>query len=135
MLVSTKGIKAYPAKTGAIKNIGVPTKPKHIQAFLGFVQRCKRFIPALAAMALPLYELTLVQLKFHWGEAEGKALESIKEKSVGPLILNLPIFDPEAKFYLCTDASSSAVSDILMQDVDGKTSVLNSAERNYSTCE
>ena len=53
-ILCTTGIQPLPSKTHAIQHMPLPTTPKQVQAFLGLVGYCRKFIKGFAKIAKPL---------------------------------------------------------------------------------
>ena len=87
-ILSTKGICPLPSK--AIQKMHPPTTPKQVQAFLGLVGYCRKFIKDFAKIAEPLTLLTRQQVKFEWMTSHQEALMNLKDSIIPALILGCP---------------------------------------------
>ena len=58
VIISKGEVKMDPKKTSAVLEWPVPTKVKHVQAFLGFANFYRRFIKDFAKLVKPLTDLT-----------------------------------------------------------------------------
>jgi transposase InsO family protein len=128
------------SKVEAVTNFPTPKCKRELQAFLGLLNFCRRFIPRLAETIKALTSLT-GNTPFEWTTVEQKEFEEAK-KAISTFI-SLQIPDPARPFTVQTDASSSTVAAILQQqDPDGQlvpiafeSRKLSPAERNYPTQE
>lgn len=138
-VVSGEGVAADPEKVEAINKWPTPKKLKDVQAFLGFANFYRRFIPGFAEKARPITELTKKTKRFEWTNSAHSAMkEIIKSLTTAPV---LKAADPNAPFILETDASDFAVGAVLLQ-IDKATKIkhpiayysrkLQSAEQNYT---
>ena len=138
-IISRHTIKPDPAKTEAVHNFPVPTCVKDLQSFLGLVGYYRRFVPGMATVAEPLYQLLKKDVAFEWRGVQHSAFNQLKQALTSPPLMLLPNFDRD--FVLCTDASGTGLGAVLSQlDDEGSehpvyycSRTLNPAERNYST--
>lgn len=138
--ITRSGILIDPRNIAVVKEFPLPTTPKMVRSFLGFINYYRGFIKDCAFHALPLTELTRKNVKFTWTPACAKAMEYLKEQIISPQVLHPPDFTQE--FMLRTDASNTAMGAILSQGELGLdhpvgfySAKFNSAQRNYSTIE
>ena len=127
-----------PEKVKGVTEWPVPTRVKHVQAFLGLANFYRRFIKDFAKHAKPLTILTKKDQKWFWGDAQQRAFDGIKQSFVEAPILKIP--DDINPFRLETDASDFATGAVLSQynpetelwhPVSFYSKSLNSCERNY----
>ena len=112
--------------TEVVRNWPVPTSSKDVERFLGLANYHRSFVKTFADLAQPLYSLT-GNNKFHWGEVEQQAFDSLKSALTSPPVLALPnTTDP---FILDVDASQVALGAELSQVQDGVERVIS-----YSSC-
>src|SRR3990170_2294950 len=74
-VVSSRGIKANPAKIRALDRLEIPTQLKHVQKLAGCVAALSHFISRLGEKALPLYKLLKQTKTFQWTKEATAALE------------------------------------------------------------
>ena len=90
--VGNQSLQTKPDMVNKILQASKPADKKQLQSFLGLIGYYRKFIPNFAATAVPLTNLTKKdqpnQLK--WGEAQNRALETLKSHIVNPPILRLP---------------------------------------------
>ena len=79
-LVDKTGVRPNPDATKLIRDIEVPTNVKEVQRFIGKANYYRRFIPNLAAIAHPLYELikSKGRSEFKWCGEHQRSFEKIK---------------------------------------------------------
>ncbi|QRW15816.1 Retrotransposable element Tf2 protein [Rhizoctonia solani] len=90
-----------------------PRTVKQVQAFLGFVNYLRRFIPNFSSVARPLHNLTKKESPWSWNVAEEQAFQELKA-----LVTKAPVLihsNPSLPYYLETDASGVAMGAILSQ--------------------
>ena len=59
-----------------------PKFASEVRSFVGHFDYSSRFIPSLATIAELLRQLTRKNVKFVWGEAQGKAFDELKTNCV-----------------------------------------------------
>jgi hypothetical protein len=123
-IISTNGVMIDPDRMRNITKFPPPHDVKGIARFVGMVNFFGKFIPHLAERAGPLNALRKKNVKFVWGPEQQR----------------MPDFSRH--FILQTDASSSAVAAVLLQDFDGfrqpigyASHTLTSPEKNFSAYE
>lgn len=138
--ITKDGILIDPRNVEVVKNFPVPTTPKMVRSFLGFINYYRGFIKDCAQHALPLTELTRKTVKFRWTTECQKAMNYLANAIINPPVLKPPDFTRE--FMLRTDASNDAMGAVLSQGeitqdyaVGYWSAKLNEAQKNYSTIE
>ncbi len=112
-IVNGEGIRPDPAKLEPIRKMPIPKTLKDLRSFLGMVTFYKKFIPYLAFMAQPLFQLLKTSKLTAWDKEQTEAFEGIKKALLSPELLvhrdeSLPI-------ELQTDACGYAVGGVLVQ--------------------
>jgi len=128
-IISENGILPDPKKTKVLEDYAVPKNVKQVQKFMGLVQWFRRFIPNLANIARPLYELLKKEVSFEMTDERIAALEKLRECLIKPPIVSFSMFGENAQFILYTDASNYALGAVLAQEQDGRERVLYYASR------
>jgi hypothetical protein len=155
--ISAGQIKPDAARAAVVVEYKLPKTLTELQAWLGFCNYFRRFIPQYALLAQPLYELTICKnipqsmrkkngapngnkVNIQWTEETIQVFEELKIQLTSPLVLALPNF--ELPMTLTTDASNVGYGAVLEQEVDGECRPLafyskcyTPAQRNYSTIE
>ena len=136
--VDSAGVHITDDHVKAVQEWPQPKNRKQVEQFLGFINYHRSFIPDLARITAPLYELTGPKAKWCWGEDHSKAFDKLKEVMTSMTVLGCP--RAEDPFILDTDASDFAVGGVLSQVQDGQerpisfaSKVLNPAQRDYCT--
>jgi hypothetical protein len=118
------------SKISAIQQISRLTTKTQVKSFLGLSGYYADYIPAYQDKAYALTELLKRNKpdKVQWGEAEQRALDTLKNALVSKPVLMAPDFS--CPYILQTDASRVAISAILCQrGDDGKEHVISYASR------
>lgn len=142
--ISADGILPSKERVEVIFNFPTPKSLRQLQEFIGMIQYYHRFIPGLAELLCPLYEVVKIlqnkpcKSEFIWSEICEENF--IKSKSVlaNVTLLAYPIED--CQFNLMVDASNVAIGAALQQ-FDGEkmqpiaffSKKLSPAEQKYAT--
>jgi len=139
--VSYKGIKPLDKNIRAITNFPIPRKVKDVRAFVGLTSYYRKYIKHFAKIASPLTDLTKTANKFHWGQSQDNAFNTLKNAIItAPVLAH---FEDEYPVFVTTDASLEGLSGILEQsDNNGKrhpigyaSRKLKGGEKNFTTTE
>lgn len=129
---------ADPRKLSALVEWKRPTSGKQIEAFLGFVNYLRDYVPLYASLAAPLEQLRkLKTIGKEWTdecEASFRGFCAVLSRS--------PAIEPpkwDSPFIVSTDASQRGVGAVLFQHYDDRdhfvcfaSKALNKGQRNYS---
>jgi hypothetical protein len=107
-------LRVDPDKIKEILSWPAPTNVKEVQAFIGFCNFCKRFIPRWSELSGPLTELSKKGVTFEWNKAQQENFELIKQEFVKDTILL--IWRGDRPCFVETDASNFAICCLLMQE-------------------
>ena len=137
LIVGKDSISMDQSKVEGVKNWPVPTKVKHVQAFLGLANFYRRFIKDFAKIARPLTRLTCKEIPWEWSQEQQAAFDALKTAFTTAPILQIP--NDTAPYRLETDSSDFATGAVLEQLGDDKkwhpvafySKSLNEHERNY----
>ncbi|KAF8755117.1 hypothetical protein RHS01_05431 [Rhizoctonia solani] len=113
IVISPTGFLMDQKKIEAVTLWPQPKTVKQVQAFLGFVNYLRQFIPNFSLVARPLHNLTKKETPWSWGEPEEAAFKELKS-----LVTQSPVLihsNPKLPYYLETDASGVAMGAILSQ--------------------
>lgn len=107
--------KLYPSsyKTKAVAHFPEPTNLKQLQSFLGLTGYFRKFIQSYSEIARPLSDMLKKGAEFHFGEAQRKAFQELKQILANEPVLN--IFKQGTEMELHTDASQEGYGAILLQ--------------------
>ncbi|QRW23207.1 Retrotransposable element Tf2 protein [Rhizoctonia solani] len=139
IVISPSGFSMDQKKVEAVTSWPQPRTVKQVQAFLGFVNYLRRFIPNFSSVARPLHNLTRKETPWSWGDLEEAAFQELKV-----LVTKSPVLihsNPELPYYLETDASGVAMGAILSQrgsdnrlhPIAYMSKSFSGAEANYDT--
>ncbi|KAF8750905.1 hypothetical protein RHS01_09089 [Rhizoctonia solani] len=107
IVISPSGFSMDQKKVEAVTSWPQPRTVKQVQAFLGFVNYLRRFIPNFSSVAQPLHNLTKKETPWSWGDLEEAAFQELKV-----LVTQSPVLihsNPKLPYYLETDASGVAM--------------------------
>ena len=107
-------IQMDPSKISAVEKWPNPQNPTDVRAFLGFTGYYQYFIEKYSLLARPLLDLTKKSVDWHWGEAQEKAFQLLKQKMCTRPVLMQPDFNKH--FYLQTDTSGYGLGAVLSQE-------------------
>ena len=135
-------MKPDEEKMSKIRDAPRPTTKRQIRSFLGLVGFYRKFVPHFSEIATPLTDATRdrAPVQVRWNDACERAFVELKRILCAQPACTLPDFN--RVFVLRTDASSTGLGAILLQDhgfgdqtIACASRKLNSAEKNYSTVE
>ena len=139
-VVSGAGRRPMPSSAEKLSKFPVPRNVTELQRFLGAVNFYRTYIPRMAQIASPLYELTRKGAAWRWSKECAQAFDALRFKLViEPVMLAFP--DWGRSFTIEADASSTGIAAVLSQrdrssgelrPIHFFSSALSSAQRNYS---
>ena len=91
-----------------------PRNKEELQAFIGFANYYRDFIPFHTAKVQPMQEFLSKNQHFCWKQKHEEAFESVKQALADAIALAAPI--EEGRFVLDTDATAVAITGILHQE-------------------
>ena len=136
-----------PDKVLAIKEIVVPDTKKQLRGILGLFSYFRKYVPALAAKAKILTDLTSKRapqnVKLQWTEKHTEALETLKQELTEACQNPLYTVRFDRPFHIQVDASQDACGGLICQvDDDGVerpiaffSTKFSKTQRNWSTIE
>ncbi|KAF8751765.1 hypothetical protein RHS01_08397 [Rhizoctonia solani] len=113
IVISPTGFSMDQKKIEAVTSWPTPKTVKQVQAFLGFVNYLRCFIPNFSLVVRSLHNLTKKESPWSWGTPEEQAFQELKI-----LVTKAPVLihsNPDLPYYLETDASGVAMGAILSQ--------------------
>ncbi|KAL5739423.1 hypothetical protein ACOSQ2_028603 [Xanthoceras sorbifolium] len=78
-MVNQRGIKANPENIKALHEMQSPTKPKHVQSFIGQVAALSKFISKSTDKCVLFFNVLKGNKKFEWTEECERAFQEVKE--------------------------------------------------------
>jgi len=131
--VSASGLSVDVEKVKAIEQLPVPKNLKQLQSFIGLINYYSKFIPEYARIVAPLNDLRKKGAKFHFGEEQLSSFGKLKQCLSAPPVLRFPDF--QRKFLLQTDASSTHLGCVLLQEFEDGLHPIQYASRRLSAAE
>ena len=114
--ITPQGVHKQRKKCREFKDYPTPTSREEVQKYLGGVQFYRRFVDNLATIASPLTDLLKKSRPWSWTERHQSAFETLNEILFQDIALSFPdLKDPQATYWVFTDASDVAAAAILMQ--------------------
>ena len=115
-----------------------PTNVFEVQSFLGLVTFYSKFLPNLATIAAPIYQLTRKNVPFDWNEECQKAFQTLKQELISNRFLTY--FNPKLPLIVSCDASPVGLGAVLAHKLPSgeekpiayASRTLSNSERNYS---
>ena len=139
-MVTKGGRRPSSSASEKLSKFPRPSCVVELQRFLGSLNFYRSYIPGLAGLAAPLYDLTKKGARWLWSDTCEKAFDSLRHKLTNePVMLAFPNW--EQKFVIEADASTRAVAAVLSQrnkrtgqlhPIDFFSSALSTAQKNYS---
>ena len=114
-----EGTTLQDHKVSSIKSMLPPVDKTGLRSFLGAIQVYSGFIPMLAERTQPLTELLKGTAKGklpEWTEVHQGSFQWAKDQLIDRPMLRYP--DPQRRFKVYTDASTTAVGGVLQQEDD-----------------
>lgn len=139
-VISPGECRPDPEKVRAVADYPQPSNVKQLQAFLGLTGYYRNFIPQFSFLAKPLTNLLKREQKWQWASNEQRSFTALRTALATGAVLRLP--DLNAPFIVETDASSTGIAAVLLQQqedilrpVSFISRGLSDAERNYTVQE
>lgn len=138
-VIGEEGLKKCEKKVAAIENAARPTTVTQVRSFCGLVQYYAKFIPNLASIMKPIYELLKNNVSnsskaVNWNTTCENAFKLIKKLISQDIVLTH--FDPSKTTILETDASDSGLSAVLLhRQADGSERPVAMASRTLAESE
>jgi hypothetical protein len=136
-IIDKNGLRKTKDKISAITEAPQPKTVMQVRSFCGMVNYYSRFVPNLAAILRPIYNLLSQKAKFEWKPECEKAFKKIKEILISdPCLVH---FNPKLSITLTTDASNEGISEVLSHIIHKEEKMvgcvsrtLMPAEKNYT---
>ena len=109
--ISAEGIQPVREKVRAIQDAPRPQDISQLCAFLGMLNYYGKFLPSLATLLRPLYDLLQSSKPWNWAKSQELAFRKVRELLSSAHLLTH--YDPEKPLVLACDASPYAVGAVL----------------------
>jgi hypothetical protein len=129
-IIAPSGVSVDPERTSYIRGFPPPRDVKGVVRFVGMMNYFHKFIPRFTERAAPLNLLRKKDVQFVWPPDQQLAFEDLKLAIINPLVLRIAEFS--RPFILQTDASSVAVSAVLLQEFEGERQPIAFSSRTLS---
>jgi hypothetical protein len=113
-VISDNGVGTDPQKVAAIIEWSVPANAKELRSSLGLAGYYRKFVKNFGVISKPLTELLKKHTVFVWTTDHDAAFGTLKHALSNAPMLALSNFSKQ--FHIETDASSSGIGAVLMQD-------------------
>lgn len=149
-IIDAKGIKPDPEQVAAVQFIQAPRTKRQLLQLQGRLTYLKAFCGTrmgervaelnFSSLCEPIYEVGRIQ-PYRWTDKAEKALNRLKARISSAPFISLP--NPALPYVLCTDASSTSIGGVLMQQVSETehsivaliSKCLDKVQRRWSTLE
>jgi hypothetical protein len=95
------GVRISEDRAKVIQNWPVPQNTRQVRTILGAANYVRRFVPNFSQLTFPLRQLTLQDVKFHWGPEQQQSFDKLKQHLMGDTILVYPNFSNLEKYPSC----------------------------------
>ena len=109
--IDSNGLHKTQAKIEAITCAPKPGILTQLRAFLGLVNYYSKFMPNLASVLHPLYQLLQKDVKFKWTAETQKAFEKVKTLITAETVLTH--YDPDLPVRLACDSSAYGLGAVI----------------------
>jgi len=138
--ISKEGIHTHSGIIRAIQVIKYPKNVTELKSFLGLVNFYCKFVPFLADMCEPLYQLTRDKVPWIWSKQCSTAVDTVKKQLTSSPVL--AHFNPHNPIGISCDASSKGLGVVLYHKIGTSehpiafaSRMLTATEQNYSQIE
>ena len=139
-VIDEKGVHPTQDKVEAIINAAPPSNVTQLRSFLGLVQYYAKFLPNLASIMEPLYQLLRKEVGWEWNSQCQKAFDTVKVMLASPPVL--AHYDVTLPIKTASNASAYGLGAVLSHVTEeGERPVgfisrsLTPSEKNYSQIE
>ena len=139
--IDRHGLHPTKEKVQAVCEAPSPKNVSELKSYLGLLTYYSKFLPNLATLLAPLYQLLQSGVQWKWSAEQDKAFKASKELLVSSQVL--VHFDSELPLVVACDASPYGLEAVLShkyangseRPIGYASRSLSSAERNYSQLE
>lgn len=139
--INKDGLHTSKSKVEALKDAPIPSSITQLKSFLGLINYYGNFVPNLATVLHPLYDLLKDNVEWKWTSECNIAFEKIKKLlTTAPILVH---YRPNLPLKLITDASDYGVGAVIVHVFSDKSErpiayasrTLSTTEKNYSQVE
>lgn len=138
--ISSEGLQPLEKKMEAVMKAPSPKNVSELRSYIGLLTYYNKFLPNMASLLAPLYDLLSKDSRWVWGPKQQEAFD--KSKLALQQAKMLTHFDPTKPLRLECDASPHGIGAVLSHRVGSidkpigfRSRRLSKAERNYSQLE
>ena len=132
--IDAKGLHPLPGKLEAIVKAPAPKSITELKAFIGLMNYYSKFVPNLASLLHPLYQLLGKSVPWSWTPERQAAFDGAKKLLTAANVLIH--FDPQKDLVLACDASNYGLGAVLSHRFpDGSERPIAFASRTLSAAE
>ncbi|XP_017484186.1 PREDICTED: uncharacterized protein K02A2.6-like [Rhagoletis zephyria] len=133
-IISPDGLRPYPERVSAIKDMPEPTNVTELRSFLGAINFYGKFINKMRQLRGPLDELLKANVKWQWTSIQRNCFNSLKDILSSNLLLTH--YDPNKEIIVAADASNYGLGAcILHEGPDGSIKAVCHASRSLTPAE
>jgi len=115
-VINGNGIRPDSSKVESVLKIPRPNTVTKLRSFLGMINFYRKFMPKLAFVAKPLYQMSkLEKISLWWNKEQTSAFNKLKKMLSVPPILGH--FNPSLPVEVHTDACDYAIAAVLLHSV------------------
>jgi len=115
-VINGNGIRPDSSKVESVLKMPKPNTVTKLRSFLGMINFYRKFMPKLAFVAKPLYQMAkLEKVSLWWNNEQTSAFDKLKEMlSISPILGH---FNPKLPVEVHTDACEYAIAAVLLHSV------------------